>query len=156
MAQSMARSLEDSTAHRSRSAAVVAILLMMLFVLGSTTGARGAVVTAAHDPGPMAIAAAADTTAPTTPTDFRVVSRTKGNQITLGATESTDDVGVAGYSLYRDGRWKGTLYAAGVALIGLVFYDRLDGRIKSPVTYELYAFDAAGNVSNPASLVVAP
>lgn len=154
MAQSMARSVEGPMPHRSRSAAVVAILLMMLFVLGSTTPARAVEATTSASE-PMAVAAA-DTTAPTAPTDFRVVSRTKGNQITLGATESTDDVGVAGYSLYRDGRWKGTLYAAGVALIGLVFYDRLDGRIKSPVTYQLYAFDAAGNVSAPASLVVAP
>ena len=145
MARSMAR--------RSGRAAIVVISLMVLFVQAWTTPARAAVASASVSE-PIVIAAG-DTSAPTAPTDFRVVSRTKGNLITLGWSASTDDVGVAGYSLYRDGRWLGTLYAAGVAIIGLVFYDRLEGRIKSPVTYTLYAFDAAGNVSAPASLVVA-
>lgn len=156
MAQAMAHSVVGTVPRRSASAAAVGISLMMLLVLASTTPARAADASGSVA-GSMAVAAAdADTTPPSPPTDFRVVSRTKGNLITLGWTASIDDVGVAGYSLYRDGRWKGTLYAAGVDLIGLVWTDRLDGRIKSPVTYELYAFDDAGNVSAPATLVVAP
>jgi hypothetical protein len=35
-------------------------------------------------------------------------------------------------------------------------YDRLTGRIKTPITYELKALDAAGNYSVPATLVVIP
>lgn len=96
----------------------------------------------------------ADTVAPTTPANFRLVSRAKSGQITLGWDASTDNVGVAGYTMYRNGVWAGTLYQAGVDIIGTVWYDRLGGRTKTPVTYELYAFDAAGNFSASATLVV--
>ena len=105
---------------------------------------------------PARAAVAADTTAPTAPTEFKLLSRTKSGSITLGWVASTDDVGVAGYRMYRDGRWMGTLYQAGVDLIGTVWYDKLGGRTKTAVTYELYAFDAAGNVSAPATLKVTP
>ena len=97
-----------------------------------------------------------DIVAPTQPTNFRVVSRTRSGAITLGWVASYDAVGVAGYRLYRDGAWMGTLYQAGVDLVGTVMYDRLGGRTKTPVTYDLYAFDAAGNVSAPATLAVSP
>ena len=107
-------------------------------------------------PAPLAVWAATDTTAPTTPGDFHVVSRTKGGLVTLGWVPSTDDVAVAAYRLTRDGAWLGTLTQAGVDRIGAVMFDRLSGRIKSPVTYELVALDAAGNASAPAVLVVAP
>jgi hypothetical protein len=109
--------------------------------------------------GPQAVADTidiADTTAPTSPGDFRVVTRTKSGAITLGWVASYDAVGVAGYRMYRNGTWSGTLYQAGVDLIGTVWHDRLGGRTKTAVTYDLYAFDAAGNVSAPATLVVAP
>jgi hypothetical protein len=98
----------------------------------------------------------ADTTAPTAPANLRVVSRAKSGSITLGWVSSCDDVGVAGYRMYRDDRWMGTLYQAGVDLLGTVWYDKLGGRTKTAVTYELYAFDAAGNVSDPATLEVTP
>jgi hypothetical protein len=100
--------------------------------------------------------ALADTIAPTTPENLHLVSRTKSGSITLGWVASSDDVGVAGYRMYRDGRWSGTLYQAGVDLLGTVWYDKLGGRIRTAVTYHLYAFDAAGNVSAPATLVVTP
>ena len=105
---------------------------------------------------PTRAADAVDTIAPTTPADFRVVSRTRSSLVTLGWVASTDAVGVAGYQLYRNGSWSGTLYQAGVDLVGTVMYDRLTGRTKTAITYELYAFDAAGNVSAPATLVVTP
>jgi hypothetical protein len=100
--------------------------------------------------------AVADTVAPDAPTNFHVVSRAKSGSITLGWVASYDAVGVAGYRMYRDGRWMGTLYQAGVDLIGTVWYDKLGGRTRTAVTYDLYAFDAAGNVSAPATLVVTP
>lgn len=100
--------------------------------------------------------ASTDTTAPTTPTSFRLVSRTRSGSITLGWVASYDLVGVAGYCMYRNGSWSGTLYQAGVDLIGTVWYDKLGGRTKTTVTYQLYAFDAAGNVSVPATLMVTP
>jgi hypothetical protein len=97
-----------------------------------------------------------DTIAPTPASNFHLVSRTRSGAITLGWDASYDAVGVAGYSLYRNGTWSGTLYQAGVDLIGRVWYDRLGGRTKTAVTYDLYAFDAAGNVSAPATLVLSP
>ena len=84
------------------------------------------------------------------------MSRTKSSAITLGWVASSDAVGVAGYRLYRNGSWAGTLTQAGVDLIGTVMFDRLTGRTKTAVTYDLTAFDAAGNVSAPATLVVVP
>lgn len=125
----------------ARTRDVIAMLaLVTLMTLASTIPARGADV--------------ADTIAPTPPANFHLVSRTKGGAITLGWDASYDAVGVAGYRLYRDGVWKGTLTQAGVDLLGAYMYDRLDGRTKTAVTYELYAYDAAGNVSAPATLVV--
>jgi hypothetical protein len=146
MAGSKARSLAR--------AAIAALALAALATQVPTMSARGAAVAGLQ--GAADTTEVADTTAPTSPTDFHVVSRTKSGSITLGWVASYDAVGVAGYSLYRNGSWVGTLYQAGVDLIGTVMYDRLGGRTKAPVTYDLYAFDAAGNVSAPATLVVTP
>ncbi len=129
------------------------VATVALAALMSATPPRTAV---AAEPQCAAPTAPGDTIAPTAPADFHVVSRTKSNSITLGWVASYDAVGVAGYRLYRNGSWSGTLCQAGVNLIGTVWYDRLDGRTKSAVTYNLYAFDGAGNVSAPATLVVSP
>ena len=131
---------------------IVPLTLAALVTPLSTMAVRGAAA-AQSEAGTIAVA---DTVAPTQPTNFQVVSRAKSGAITLGWVASYDAVGVAGYRLYRDGTWLGTLYQAGVDLIGTVMYDRLGGRIKTAVTYDLYAFDAAGNVSAPATLVVKP
>src|SRR5262245_13003614 len=128
---------------RPRVRAIIATLaLAMLMQLMATMPARAADVV--------------DTVAPTQPANFHVISRAKSGSITLGWDASDDEVGVAGYSMYRNGKWSGTLYQAGVDLIGTVWYDRVGGRDKTAVTYALYAFDAAGNVSTPATLVVKP
>jgi hypothetical protein len=140
---------------RRRTRAVIAtIALAALMLQVSTTPTRAADAAAA-----ASVAGATDvpdTTAPTPAPNFHVVSRTKSGAITLGWDASYDAVGVAGYSVYRNGSWAGTLYQAGVDLIGRVWYDRLGGRTKTAVTYDLYAFDAAGNVSVAATLVVSP
>ena len=134
--------------------AIIAPLVLVALVLQvSMAPARAAV---AADPQCAGPTSAADTIAPTPPANFQVVSRAKSNAITLGWVASYDAVGVAGYKLYRNGSWWGTLCQAGVDRIGTVMYDRLGGRTKTAVTYDLYAFDAAGNVSAPATLVVAP
>jgi hypothetical protein len=138
----------------TRPRARVVSATLALAALASTVPAVAASAAA-----PQSVAEAsdlADTTAPTAPTNLRLVSRTKSGSITLGWVASTDEAGVAGYRMYRDGRWAGTLYQAGVDLIGTVWYDKVGGRTRTPVTYELYAFDAAGNVSAPATLVVTP
>jgi hypothetical protein len=137
----MARSMTRPHA-RAISAALALAALVSSMPLGATFAADGTAV--------------ADTVAPTAPTNFHVVSRAKSGSITLGWVASTDAVGVAGYRMYRDGRWMGTLYQAGVDLIGTVWYDKLGGRTRTAITYDLYAFDAAGNLSAPATLVVTP
>ena len=139
-----------STARR-RTRAVMAPLAIALLLSPLSTTPVGAATSQCAGP-----SAPDDTTAPTQPADFRVVSRTKSNTITLGWTASYDAVGVSGYRLYRNGSWKGDLCQAGVDILGTVWRDRLDGRVKGPVTYELYAFDVAGNLSVPATLVVTP
>ena len=140
---------------RPRARVIIATLALAALVPQvSTMPARAAVAGC-----PPIVADAtdtADTIAPTSPANFRVVSRTKSGLITLGWVASYDAVGVAGYSLCRNGTWSGTLYQAGVDIIGTVWQDRIGGRAKTAVTYDLYAFDAAGNVSAPATLVVAP
>ena len=137
----MARSIS-----RPRARAISAALALAALVTSMPVGA-----TFAAD-----VTAVADTVAPTAPTNLHVVSRAKSGSITLGWVASYDAVGVAGYRMYRDGRWMGTLYQAGVDLIGTVWYDKLGGRTRTAVTYQLVAFDAAGNVSAPATLVVEP
>jgi hypothetical protein len=135
--------------------AMIATLMLAVLVPQVSTMSARAAVTA--DPQRMAEATSvADIIAPTAPTNFHVVSRTKSGAITLGWVASYDAVGVAGYRLYRNGSWLGTLSQAGVDRIGTVMYDRLGGHIKTAVTYDLYAFDAAGNVSTRATLVVTP
>ncbi len=133
-------------------ACIVPLVLAALLTPLAATPVLG--VTAGGCAGPTS--EAPDTVAPTQPGSFRVISRTKGGAITLGWVASYDAVGVAGYSLYRDGLWKGTLCQAGVDILGTVWHDRLGGKTKVPVTYMLYAVDAAGNVSVPATLVVTP
>jgi hypothetical protein len=144
MAHPVTRSIARATLVSLALAALV-LPLSTMPVLGVTAG--GCAGPTSETP---------DTVAPTQPGSLRVVTRAKGGSITLGWVASYDAVGVAGYSMYRDGVWKGTLCQAGVDLLGTVWHDRLGGKTKSPVTYMLYAVDAAGNVSPPATLVVAP
>ena len=143
-AQLAARSIARA-AFASLALAALVTLLSAMPVVGVTAGGCA---------GPTS--EVPDTVAPTEPGSFRVISRTKGGAITLGWVASFDAVGVAGYSLYRGGAWKGTLCQAGVNLLGTTWSDRLGGKLKAPVTYELYAVDAAGNVSTPATLLIKP
>lgn len=80
-----------------------------------------------------------DTTPPTTPTNL-VASPISSSQINLSWIASTDNVGVAGYRVYRDGSQVGTTTS------GTTYNDTG----LSPSTFHSYwiaAYDAAGNVS---------
>ncbi len=144
MTQPVARSISRALISSLALAALLTPLLAMP-VLGVTAGGCA---------GPTS--EAPDTVAPTQPGSFRVVTRAKGGAVTLGWVASYDAVGIAGYSMYRDGMYKGTLCQAGVDILGTIWPDRLNGKVKAPVTYQLFAVDAAGNVSAPATLVVTP
>jgi acid phosphatase type 7 len=81
-----------------------------------------------------------DTTAPSAPTGLRTTAVAQ-TEVDLAWTASADDVGVAGYSVYRDGTAIATVggaptsYADQAALAG------------TPYVYTVDAFDAAGNRS---------
>lgn len=91
---------------------------------------------------------AGDTTPPSTPGSFTATSNANGTTALLTWTASTDNVGVAGYRLWRDGAFVATLLASATS------YN--DGGRTPGATYgyELRAFDATGNQSAPASTSV--
>ncbi|MBI4376283.1 MAG: VCBS repeat-containing protein [Elusimicrobia bacterium] len=92
--------------------------------------------------GVMDIDAPADGQAPSAPTDFSAIALSTF-QIRLSWGASTDNVGVAGYRLHRDG----------VVLATVTAQAYVDGGLSPFVSYayELRAFDAAGNASPPVS-----
>ncbi|WP_294291034.1 endonuclease [uncultured Chryseobacterium sp.] len=80
----------------------------------------------------------ADTQAPTTPTNL-ATSNPSSNSISLSWTASTDNVGVAGYDIYKDGTFYTTVTGTTAIVSGL----------NPSTTYNFYviAKDAAGNAS---------
>ncbi|HVM30985.1 MAG TPA: hypothetical protein VM305_09505 [Candidatus Limnocylindrales bacterium] len=86
-----------------------------------------------------------DTEPPTAPTDLTVAPAAKGNKVVVSWKASTDNIGVAGYRVFRNGTQ--------VASVTHTSYsDSLPKKTTSP-TYYVVAFDAAGNVSVPADPV---
>ncbi|XID95592.1 carbohydrate binding domain-containing protein [Paenibacillaceae bacterium WGS1546] len=79
-----------------------------------------------------------DTTPPTAPTDLSVSAKTD-NSVSLTWTASTDNVGVAGYEIYRDGGKVGESAVASYTDNGL--------SPDTEYTYTVRAFDAARNYS---------
>ncbi|WP_406299931.1 discoidin domain-containing protein [Embleya sp. NBC_00888] len=86
-----------------------------------------------------------DTTAPSTPTALRVTGTTSTG-VSLGWTASTDNVGVTGYDVLRDGVTVGTSAGTSYADTGLT--------TGVGYTYTVRARDAAGNLSAPSASVV--
>jgi glucose/arabinose dehydrogenase len=86
----------------------------------------------------------ADTQPPSTPTNLRA-SATSSSHVDLAWTASTDDRGVAGYRIYRDGAQVGTSTTASFRDGGL-----------APLTtysYRVAAVDGAGNLSAQSTAV---
>lgn len=84
----------------------------------------------------------ADTTAPTAPTNPNAVA-VSSSEITVTWSAASDDVAVAGYRVYRGDTLIATVTGTAYGDTGL-----------SPSTtysYTVVAFDAAGNISTPAS-----
>lgn len=84
-----------------------------------------------------------DTTPPSMPGNFHVTATT-ADSVSVAWNASSDNVGVAGYRLYRSGALIST--QPDTALV--------DGSLQSSTTYSytVQAFDSAGNVSGSASL----
>jgi chitodextrinase len=94
----------------------------------------------------FSVPVSSDVTPPTVPTDL-VVTPVSSKQIDLSWTTSTDDVGVIGYRIYREGNQIGisaTNSYSDTGLIGDTTY-----------TYSVSAFDAAMNVSSQSAQVSA-
>jgi hypothetical protein len=72
----------------------------------------------------------------------------RGRKVVLSWSSSSDNVGVAGYRVFRDGIHVGTAAAAG-------FVDSPGGKKGSTYRYHVIAFDAAGNVSATSNVVAA-
>jgi hypothetical protein len=112
----------------------------------ATAGATGPIATTGSATSGCAIgqalafapAAGSDTTAPTAPGSLRPTAAT-ATSIDVAWSPSTDDTGVAGYGLYRDGTAAGTASATSARFSGLAC-----GR---SYTLGVEAYDAAGNRS---------
>jgi hypothetical protein len=88
-----------------------------------------------------------DLEAPTAPSSLTGSLNKK--KVTLSWGVSTDNVGVAGYRIYRNGTHVGSTTGTG-------YVDTLLGR-PAPTTYTVRAYDAAGNLGSPSnSFAVTP
>ena len=86
-----------------------------------------------------------DAESPSAPSSLAAVVRSRQKQVALSWTASSDNVGVAGYRVLRDG-----VVAATVAAVSWTDGDYVAGTTR---TYAVVAFDAAGNVSTPGGAV---
>lgn len=86
----------------------------------------------------------ADTQAPTAPTSLTATAIST-SQIDLSWNASTDNVGVVGYDVYRDGVKIGTTATTNYSSTGLT--------AATTYSYTVRAFDAAGNSSAPSTSV---
>jgi chitodextrinase len=108
-----------------------------------TSGNRSPAVTITASTSPCALTVSADTSPPSTPTAL-AVKGTTATTISLSWSASTDNVGIAGYGLYRNGSSVGTTSQTTYSFGGL--------SCGSSFTLGVDAYDAAGNRSSIAKL----
>jgi chitodextrinase len=87
-----------------------------------------------------------DTTAPSTPTGLTATAAST-SQINLSWTASTDNVGVTGYRIYRNGGLAPIATTAG----NVTTYQNTGLSASTTYSYRVQAFDAAGNASAQSS-----
>ncbi len=85
-----------------------------------------------------------DTTPPSAPTNL-LATATSSSEIDLSWTASTDNVGVIGYEVFRNGTQVGTPTETSYSDTGLA--------ASTQYTYTVKAFDAAGNISTASNSV---
>jgi chitodextrinase len=93
-----------------------------------------------------ATAACSDSSAPTTPSGF-IVSGQTPTSVTVSWSPSSDNVGVAGYTLYRDGTTAGTTQSTSYTFTGLT--------CGTSYTLAVDAYDATGNHSAKSTMTAA-
>src|SRR6202035_2296302 len=87
-----------------------------------------------------------DITPPTTPANV-LATAVSTSQINVSWSASTDNVGVAGYRVFRNGTLAGTVTTLSYSDTGLA--------ASTTYSYTVSAFDAAGNVSSPSTATMA-
>ena len=87
-----------------------------------------------------------DVTPPTAPTGL-AATLAKGSKVSLSWKPSSDDFGIAGYRVYKNGTLKATVTTTG-------YNDSLGGGKNPSASYYVIAFDAAGNVSAQSNTVL--
>ncbi len=97
------------------------------------------------DPSNTATVNIPDAEKPTTPGSLRATAGT--GQVALSWQGSSDNVGVAGYRIYRNG--------AEVATVGSAARSYTDTGVVGSLSYTVRAFDGAGNLSNPSNTATA-
>jgi chitodextrinase len=95
---------------------------------------------------PVSATTLADTSAPSQPTNLAATT-ISSSQINLAWTASSDDVGVAGYQIVRNGAVIGSTAKTTYSNTGLT--------AGTTYTYAVIAYDAAGNLSTPSAQVSA-
>ncbi len=92
------------------------------------------------DSGSVTCGGAADTAPPSTPTNFTATPQISGTEVDLSWMASTDNVGVVGYDIYRDGAFLTSVDAN-------VTYADMSVTPETNYAYAVLARDAAGNIS---------
>jgi len=124
--------------------AVAAILTTCLIAgCGSGEGGNGQ---SGNAPAPTPAPAPADTTPPTPPANL-IATPIASAKVRLTWAASSDNVGVAGYRIYRDGAIVGSTVE--------LFFEDAGLAASTPYAYRVAAFDAAQNASPPSSAVSA-
>ena len=86
--------------------------------------------------------ATSDSMPPSAPTNLTGVA-VSSSQVNLSWGASTDNVGVTGYKVYRDGAFLASTTAT--------TYSDTTAQAGATYTYTVYAYDAAGNISQPSN-----
>ncbi|MEW9702947.1 carbohydrate binding domain-containing protein, partial [Paenibacillus sp. SI8] len=97
-------------------------------------------------PGTISPVTEIDLLPPSVPTNVAVSGKT-GSSISLSWTASTDNVGVTGYEIWRDGAKVGTSTTTSFTNTGLA--------ADTSYSYTVKAYDAANNISDPSTAVSA-
>src|SRR6266481_5386456 len=113
-------------------------LQRMLLAIAISSGLTLATVSHAQHRHWWRTPAPADTTAPTTPTGLSASAITPTSVI-LSWGAATDNVGVTGYRVYRDGTLVASPASTSVSITGL--------SASTSYSFTVSAFDAAGNIS---------
>jgi chitodextrinase len=118
------------------------------YITGYTYDADGRPIVGAPDIGAYEYSdtQVTDTVAPSMPISL-AATPVSSSQINLSWTASTDNVGVSGYKVYRNGSLVATVTAASYADTGLT--------ASTAYSYKVSAFDGAGNVSAQSAVVSA-